>query len=215
MAVSRAAIYSLLGIFVIAALVYANGGEPDKIVKKEQLPKGSNKRGVDADWNFPVAETAIRFEKPKGAIRNIFAPLIGDEKEAAKTDQDKLMKIPANLAAGEADWAYTGLAEVNGVKMALLENPSNHQGGYVKEGETWKKSRVEHITLESITIAGVDGSEQTVFRYNANLIPKLKPMPDAGFRPMDLSQALNGPIGIQLSPGGVEADPPASRKRGK
>jgi hypothetical protein len=154
----------------------------------------------------------VRFDKPKGLLRNVFKPLLAVERSAMTADElDEKMKLPASIAGGEADWAYTGMVEIDGVKLALLENGTTHQGGYVREGEVWKKSRIVRITMASLEIEGPDGTAETVFRYNPNKTPKVKPPPEPGFRPLDVNPALRGPIGLEIRPNqaATEASPQA------
>lgn len=194
--ISRPIGYSLL-LAALAGAIWWSNSDPVK-PPKPNAKKGTSSKGATKNWEFPASEVALRFDKPEGKLRDIFIPLVYVDKSVIKSEQDELMKIPANMAGGEGDWAYTGMVEVDGSRMALLENGTTHQGGYVKTGDTWKKSRVVAISSASIVVEGPDGSQETVFRFNANQPPKPKPLPDAGFRPMDLSRALNGPIGSQI-----------------
>jgi hypothetical protein len=198
--VSRPIVYSALAILTVAVYVWSNGG-PDKAAKPA-VHKPATAKAAEPDWNFPPSETAVHFDKPEGKMRNVFAALVQLDKSTINPEESEIMKVPANLAQGDANWAYTGMVVVDGVKLALLENSSTHQGGYVKEGEIWKKSRIKQITTESIVVVGQDGSETTVIRFNANATPKPKPPPDAGFRPMDLPN-LKGVIGspqVEITP---------------
>lgn len=192
----RPILFGGLALVAIAAL-WATGDTPAKLATHAARPSTVRKVAVQ-DWKFDVSETSARFEKPKGKVRNVFQALVHAEGQMG-SEVEVLMKLPAALAAGEGDWAYTGMVEVDGVRLALLENGTSHQGGYVREGETWKKSRIARITMPCIVVLGPDGTETTVFRYNANLVPKPKPPPDPGFRPMDLGPALRGPIGPRIT----------------
>lgn len=194
---SRPVGYGSLAVLAAAALWWVNSDPPTAQAKGSSTKPAPAKSSAQA-WDFPIDEASIQFERPKDGLRNIFKPLLYVDKTGPKVEQEDLMKIPANLAQGEASWAYTGMVEVNGIRLALLENSSTHQGGYVKEGEFWKKSRIVRITSASIVLAGPDGNEETVFRYNPNFVPKVKPPADGGFTPVDLGPALKGPIGPNI-----------------
>lgn len=196
---SRTVVYGGLGVISVA-MIWAFGGDPPAKRTKASSPsaKLSGKKSHEPQWNFAKEELAARFPKPVGQRRNIFKALVEVERPTLNADEEEIMKLPATLTDGEADWAYTGMVEVDGRRLALLENPSTHQGGYVREGETWKKARIVSITMPSIVLAGPDGEETTVFRFNPNKTPKPKPPPESGFRPMDLGSALKGPIGVEL-----------------
>lgn len=194
--VPRPVLYGGLALVTIAAF-WATGDTPAKGAVHAARPSAGRKVAVN-EWVFDASETSVRFEKPKGRMRNIFQALIYAEGQMPGSEVEPLTKLPADLAQGEGDWAYTGMVEVDGVKLALLENGTSHQGGYVREGETWKRSRIARITMPCIVVVGPDGVETTVFRYNPNQTPKPKPLPDPGFRPMDLGPALRGPIGPEI-----------------
>jgi hypothetical protein len=211
---SRPVGYSSLAVIAVGLLWWSNA-EPPKVGKQPDRKPLQSSKPAEPDWSFPPSETAIHFDKPKGTLRNIFNPLVNVDKPASQAAQDELMKLPANMAEGDPNWAYTGMVEVDGARLALLENSATHQGGYVKEGEIWKKSRIVHISVESILVVGPDGSPETIFRYNANQQPKVKPPPDNGFRPMDITPALKGLIGSQIeisrSEGTLNAAPSLGR----
>ena len=196
---SRTVIYGGLGVISIA-LVWAYGGDaPEKKAKASATTaKLTGKKSLEPKWNFAKEDLAARFPKPVGTRRNVFKALVEVERPTLNAEEEEIMKLPATLTDGESDWAYTGMVEVDGRRLALLENPSTHQGGYVREGETWKKARIVRITMPSIVLAGPDGEETTIFRFNPNKTPKPKPPPESGFRPMDLGNALKGPIGVEL-----------------
>ncbi len=128
-------------------------------------------------------------------------PALIDDSNAPKAD-DGDNKLPASVAEGDPNWTYTGIAEIDGKKYALLENGSNHQSGFVKEGETWKKSRVVQITPGSIALVGPDGIQETVLRYSPNPKsgpeapqPEASPQGGPGFQPMRPNLGgLRGPV---------------------
>jgi hypothetical protein len=187
---------------VIAAVAFWTTSPQQAKAAKNSPTKSNSRKSLDQDWNFPEAELEARFEKPRAFARNIFKPLLEPEQTSVTPEEQEIMKLPANFAEGEADWAYTGMVEVDGKRLALLENASKHQGGYVREGETWKKSKIVKITMGSIVLEGTDGSQTTVNRYNANAVPKEKPPAEGGFKPLDVGAALKGPLGLQVNPTG-------------
>ena len=214
--ITKPVAYGLFSIVALGLVWWAYSAPP---ATKRAAAKSVARKSSEPDWSYPASETSVRFDHPAVKLRNIFMPLFAVDKPEVKVDEETLMKVPANLAQGESGWAYTGMVEVDGVRLALLENSSTHQGGYVKEGDTWKKSRIVRITMASIGVVGPDGIETTVFRFNANATPKPKPEPEPGFHPIDLGQALKGPIGpkIEITPEGpptrtIVSSAPASEK---
>jgi len=209
MALSRPLLYG--GLIVIVAAVYFWPSSSPTPAAQRPGAKANAGKNKERDWTFLASDFGPRFDKPQGKTRDIFNPLFYVEHAAPKTNQDQIMEVPANLAQGEAGWAYTGMAEVDGKRLALLENSSTHQGGFVKEGEAWKRSHIVSITSESIILVGPDGSEETVYRYDPNRPAKQKAAtaaPDAGFQPVDVGPALRGPIGanFEISPESVPAN---------
>ncbi len=139
-------------------------------------------KGKEVKWEFAPADIAIRFERPRTSPRDSFEPLVKIDVPLTKREEEELMKIPANLASGEPSWIYTGMVEVDGQKMALLENTSTKLGVYVKQGDAWKKSHLSSVAVESLIFVGEDGVSQTVYRFNPNVAPKNKPLVDSGGR---------------------------------
>jgi hypothetical protein len=209
--VSRPLIYG--SIVVIAAVAFWTTNPESAKAAKNPTSKTSTRKSLDQDWSFPEGELEARFEKPNGPARNIFKPLLEPEKSSISTDEQEIVKLPANFADGEPDWAYTGMVEVDGKRLALLENASKHQGGYVREGEIWKKSKILKITMAGILLEGPDGSQATVNRFNANAVPKEKPPAEGGFKPLDVGAAIRGPIGLQLNPTGSPSSDSVPMKR--
>lgn len=195
-AISRPVAYGAL-IVLSMAVVWASGGDSTKPQVRTQH-KVSTKKISEQPWDFIRSEKPVVFEAPTSGISDAFRPLIFVDRKHLRVQEEELMKVPANLAQGEGNWTYTGMVEVNGERLALLENAALHQGGYVKEGETWKKSKIVSITSASIVMSGTDGVQETVYRFNPDQVPKPKPPPDSGFRPLDPSSALKGPIGSGL-----------------
>ncbi len=191
---------------LVAAVAFWATGSDAKKPPKSAPAKRTAKKSTLQDWTFPKEELAVHFDPPAGRARNIFSPLIAGEPSIEGEPDEELMKLPADLADGESDWAYTGMVEVDGKRLALLENGAQHQGGYVREGDTWKKSRIVRISMANLVIAGPDGTERTIFRYNPTQTPKPPPLPDPGFRPLDVNPALRGPIGLDIRRSPVSAD---------
>ena len=207
--ISRPVYYLMVGS-VLAAVAWNLMPSDDAPVRKSKPTKRTNKQSED-DSKYVAAEMAMKFERPTSPVRNVFHPLVvveKPEKTAAPpppADQD-LKAIPAKIADGESNWVFTGMAEVDGTKVALLQNNSTKQSGLLKEGEYWRKSQLISISLDSILFVGHDGNIQTVFRFDPNAPPKVKTPTESGFRPYDLSGPLAGPIGTQVQIRRISAD---------
>lgn len=183
-------------LFATAAAVYLWSSPETASAKTPPTTKKRVAKAKFDGWDFPPPEPAL--PKPKAIARDVFLPKVKVQRvvrlpsPGAKED---LVAIPTNLADGEGGWAYTGMAEVDGVRMALLENSGTRQSGYIREGEDWKKAHVVGITTACIVLSDEKGVAQTIYRYNPNDPPKPKPPPDLGFQPLNPGGLPTGPIG--------------------
>jgi hypothetical protein len=145
------------------------------------------------------------FPRLQIAPRDIFLPALLDSPDGVNPIKGS-DQIPAEVAGGDSNWVYTGLAEIDGNRQALLENETSHQSGFVHAGDTWKKSRVVSISPDSIAFISPEGFEHTVLRYIAT--DKAAPGPTAKSAgepgPMPLMPGppgMNGPIGQPMPQG--------------
>jgi hypothetical protein len=188
----------------------------DAPARKSKPTKRKASQSED-DEKYVTAEMELKFDRPGGTVRNVFHPLVAVEKpEKAPpppppADQD-LTAIPAKVADGESNWVFTGMAEVDGVKFALLQNKSTQKSGLIKEGEYWRKSQLLSVSLDSLLFVGPDGNIQTVQRFDPNAPPKVKTETEGGFRPYNLSGTLAGPIGSDVEIHRVATDAVVPRK---
>ena len=202
-AISRPVLYAAAaGLAAIAFLLATGGGDaapaaPRAPRKRAATPKGD-------DWDLPAPDPALRFPRLLTPPRDVFAPLVNEERPVAiprlpNLAQGDLVAIPGGLAGGEGGWTYSGLVEANGVRMALLENKARNQSGYVREGDYWKAARVLSIASPALVLADDKGRELTVYRFDPNA-PAKPTTPAAGpsFGPGGVGGALVGPI----APGG-------------
>lgn len=203
-AVSRpVAFLAAIGVVAILALVLnpSDAGPKAPLVPKKRR---TAKKAGTADWDLPPPDPTVHFAPVAGTPRNVFVPLVATVRPLTLPKletKDDLVQIPAKLAGGEGAWAYTGMVEANGVRMALLENKGLNQSGYVREGELWKTARVVGITSACIVLADDKGATETVFRFDPNAPPKPKAEPGSApsFGPGGIGAPPVGPI----NPGGT------------
>ena len=200
-ALSRPVVYGALALLAVGVVLWSSGSPaaaPAPTARKRVA-----KRTTGPDWDLPLPDPKLRFRRLAGTSRNVFAPLVAIERPLAalrpNVETDRLFQVPAKLAGGEAAWAYTGMVEANGVRLALLENKGTQKSGYVREGDLWKTAHVVGITAACVVLADEKGKSETVFRLDPNEPAKPKPEPEGGFRPVG-GAPPSGPIG-PLSPG--------------
>ena len=199
-AVSRpVALIAAVGVVAILALILSPSSSAPASGLAPSPKKRTAKKGNEPDWDLPAPDPKRRFARVMGLPRNVFVPLIAPERALViplTPGKDDLVAIPAKLAGGEGAWAYTGMVEANGVRMALLENKGLNQSGYVREGEAWKAARVVGITSAAIVLADDKGVAETVFRFdpNAPVKPKADPAATPAFGPGGIGSPMVGPI---------------------
>jgi hypothetical protein len=201
---SRPLVYGvLLLLLIVAGALYSQDNSSDT---KPPAAKPKSNSPMLASSEFDRLDYVEKFDKPNVKPRNLFQPASQIETAPQTAPSADIDRIPADFAHGEASWIYTGLAEVDGVRMALIENSQTHQGGFVKEGETWKTCHVQGITTESVILVDSKGNRQVVMRFNPNKPAKEKPTANAGLQPAVVTPAPSGPIGPNMV---INALPPA------
>ncbi|MEJ5171486.1 MAG: hypothetical protein WHU10_10900, partial [Fimbriimonadales bacterium] len=126
--------------------------------------------------------------------------------------------IPASLTGGDPNWMYRGMAEIDSVPMALVENAKTGEGVFLRHGELWNGSRVVAITPESLTLAGPDGLQRTVDVAGDEAAPAIPAATGASeVRPVTLDPTLRGPIGpgLGIQPDGTAPSQPGRRGRNR
>jgi hypothetical protein len=123
--------------------------------RKKSTASTKKKADIFVDNDYKV-----RYAMATEPIRDSFKPLI--TREAGSTGPSVQGGIPAAYAAGDGNWVYSGMATVNGVPQALLENRSNQDSEFVTRGERWKSATIGAISADSITLNGPGGMTLTL-----------------------------------------------------
>lgn len=196
-AVSRPVLYG--GVLALAVGLYYWSSDDSTPAAKAKTKKTKTKV-EKVDTEFTPDEYTVHFAKAQPVARNVFLPLVKSQAPtvipvgAINVPKD-LDKIPSSLADGDGNWIYSGYASVNNEDLALLENKTSKQSAFVKNGESWKSAHVVHISSSSIVLAGKDGVQQVILRFDPYLAAKkeaTKNTPTAG-SPGTLPPA--GPMG--------------------
>jgi hypothetical protein len=197
-------VFGGLTLLLVTVLWWMNS--PDETAPIKKAPRHAIAAVVvDEDESAVSDYSGPAFPKPYGKLRDVFLPVnIGVDGD--KTKSNKLEKIPAGLA-GDGNWIFTGIAQVNGLTEALLENSTKHEYGFVHEGQAWKRCHVGQITSDKVSLLGAEGVETVVFRFNPLDQNKgqtaseeaAKPNPDqADVAPVQPHPNLRGPIGMPM-----------------
>jgi hypothetical protein len=200
--ISRPVSIGLAAAVAFGLYYYFQDDTPPVAAAKPKVAKKEVKRD-DTPPDFVPEDFVKRFDRAKPADRNIFKVPPGIGKKLV-VNQNTLDHVPSELADGDGNWIFTGVASMDGAKMALLENSNTHQGAYVKEGELWKASRIQRISGDGVALSPkAGGDELVVYRHKASLVAEATPppggspatLPPAGpIQPMSPPQ-LSGPIG--------------------
>lgn len=142
-------------IYVYATDPAPAGAAPAKTVVRNTSTKAK------VDLILPI-DSKVHFATLKDSPKNAFKPLVYSSRAGIEASAPDRSVIPGLLTDNEANWAFTGQVEVNGTKMALLENSNTGEGVYVRVGDHWKKSIVSSIDDETLVLVGPDSAPVTV-----------------------------------------------------
>jgi len=206
-AVSRRLVWSLVGLATLASVAYLMQ-EPETPKASRRTARASAAKGSEG---FTQEDYDARFPQVPMKLRNPFVPLVASKRGKGGP---LVGGIPPALAGGDPNWMYKGMAEIDSVPMALVENQKTGEGVFLRHGELWNGARVVAITPEALTLAGPDGLQRTV--DVASEEQPTPPMVAAGatseLRPVTLDPSLRGPIGSGL---GLQPEAPAPSQPGR
>jgi hypothetical protein len=140
---------------------------------------------------FMPEDYSTKFEPVTVAPKNSFMPVVMKSISGSMAASAP-NAIGTDLTGGEAGWAYTGTAEVNGHIQAVVENSGTGQGDFLSVGQNWKKAKVVSITDSALTLQGSSGNQVTI-RMQEKLASSS--IAAGGFAPVKVNSNLNGQIG--------------------
>ncbi len=188
--ISRPMLYG--GLVVVAVAAFLLTGEKPAAPRTE---KTKTKAAITKKTSlFTQEDYDASFDSVNETAKNAFQPLVKRERALTGTS-------PAALALGDPNWIYTGMAEVDGVSMALMENTVTQEGAFVKLGERWQGATVRRITPESITFDSPRGSQTILLESHRQFLiehAEDEPVSTGGmeFRPLPVDPGnLRGLIG--------------------
>ncbi len=213
----------IFGKNVSPIVIYAAGALAAFLVYSELFPAeatsaGSRRRTTRK--TTPAAETGpytkadfeAKFAAFNEPVKDAFRPLVAKAEPVTQQVQVQPLGptniLSADLTGGEGNWAYTGFAEVDGVRQGLLENGTTSESVFLRSGQRWKSLVVRSIGTESMTVAGPDGKEVTipVGDKAAEQTPSAGVTAPNGTTAVPPGGALAGPIGGAGQPGAAATD---------
>lgn len=216
--VSKPTIYMLVLLVAVAVWFFATGDTSTK--SKSSTVKSKKVVKKEKDTDFTEEDFSAKFASLTSMPKNVFAPLVARSKglrgSSAAIDQGPMM-VPPELTLGQATWIYTGMAEVDSVPTALVENTETQEGVFLKRGEKWKLATVYKISEDELVLSGPDGVRHTVkVSGSETAAPAAQPAINAasGFQPLRITPTMTGPIGGS-NPAGIQVQPDNGGRRGR
>lgn len=111
-------------------------------------------KGEDA---FTKADEKAEFKPVNTEAKNAFVPVVARTNGISGAQQLE-NSVPADFAGGEANWIYTGNAEYDGVRQALIENRTTGDAVFLRRGQKWKNAYVVEISEYSVVLRGPSGT---------------------------------------------------------
>jgi hypothetical protein len=134
---SAPVIYGLL-IAGGGILYLLTGGDAPKSSKPPATKVAA--KADDTTSDYTQADYATEFGRSTADFRDLFMPVVKTTVATTVIPADlnrDTSKLPADVAEGDPNWAYTSYVKVDNVDEAVLENTSTHQGALVKQGDLW------------------------------------------------------------------------------
>lgn len=188
--ISRPILY--VGLAAIGVIGYfMTEPEPTKQTSAPK-PKAKVAKKQDTSKFLEVDYKITRADLPKLASleKNTFRPIIARQSGLGELVQEG--GIPPDFAGGDGNWVCTGTAEVDGVRMALVENKSTGEGEFLKEGQTWKSAVVSKVLEDGVVMAGPGGNVISIMVLEEEYI---EPEPIVEPAVPTSIPGMNGPIG--------------------
>jgi hypothetical protein len=149
--ISRPIIYTaVLGVAAYAAVVIT---EPEAAPKRPTTP---TKRAASSLPNgLTEADMKARFARYNAPARDAFKPLV----VASKSSVNAANRQSQSLLGVDGAWALTGINEVNGTPIAVIENASTRDSQFLQVGDTWKGLRVQSVSSDGLVFVNAQGQQ--------------------------------------------------------
>ncbi|HRF59464.1 MAG TPA: hypothetical protein PLH94_06055 [Fimbriimonadaceae bacterium] len=209
--ISRPVIYTvLLAVVAYAGVVLTEPDPPKSTSKPKPRASASTPKGMV----YTEADYRAKFGRIDSAPKNAFQPVIARKGGPNSLDALRLDSIPTAFTGGDPNWRYTGNAEQDGDRVALLENSSTGEGVFLRVGETWKQAVLTSIEDDAVVMVGPNGSVRRIRLGSLDQEAPTQSLPGiipstAGLQPMRVSPNLTGRIGQDtgLSASAQESNP--------
>lgn len=194
----------VVGVVAGAVLFFTQPDDsPAKTTKKPASKKLSSSLATD----YVPADFTAKFASLNQTPRNAFKPLIVRNSSLLRTVSPRSNGVPGAFTGGDPNWAYTGCVEVNGEKLALLENSKSGDGVYLRKGDHWKSSLIRTVSEEGLIIVSSSGTVKKIQLGDRGTDPEeeqpveteVVPVQVQPVQPTTIPTELQGAIGLNLS----------------
>lgn len=147
--------------------------------RKFTAKKSTSRQGEPV---FVKEDYDAKFELVNIELKNSFQPIVARRGAGLSGGEGQANAVPPDFTGGETGWFYTGSAEIDGVRSALLEHRPTGEGAFLKTGERWKSAMVAQVLADSVVMKGPSGTK-TFSLVNEERIPSLA----GGFAPLPVA----------------------------
>jgi hypothetical protein len=185
------------GILSFGLTYFFMGGSDAPAAKTpKKLVKNSSVSGSADDQILPE-DYKVKFEKVPAPPHDVFQPVIYHQATIGGAGSSLINAIPPEYASGEADWVFTGTAEINSVPEANFENGKAGQFVQVERGEHWKSSVVSQIGPDYVLLVGPNDRKKIPMPNDVvSAAPAAPAAAPAGVPPVN---PFAGPIGADTN----------------
>ncbi len=201
----------LVGVALVFVMAFVLT-QPDaaKVVSSKSKPMAKKKTSLKSEVVFTKEDELANFKPVNSSAKNSFVPVVARHSGVGSAD-GLANAIPVDMTGGEANWVYTGTADTDGVRVALIENRSTGDAVFLKRGERWKSAIVLSISEYSVILKGPGGT-RTLGLVDEELKTTGSSVAQAGaqgFSParVDVPQSMRGGIGRNNMPNGFSISP--------
>ena len=186
MKISRPVLYGGIAVLGIAAWMLTGEDAARKSSTTKPKPAASTKiKGIV----YLKEDYENRYARLNHPTPNAFKPIVARVSGGAELLGPN--QIPADMAGGDPNWVFNGMASVDGIAMGLVENGSTGDGEFVKIHQKWKRATVLRITPDTLVLESERGVVRTVRIKTEDDLFALPEM-GGGLVPVN---PLQGPIG--------------------
>ena len=192
--ISKPLLYGLFGVVVVAAVLMTQGDSASAGSSAKKKTKSTKSKLLS---DFTDEDYTVKFDRLQSTTKNSFKPVIVSYSGSGTPGAALMNSIPSALAGGDPSWSFTGVAVVDGERMALVENSATQEGDYIKVGQAWKTCKVVRIEDTKLVLMGDSGDTRDVNLNSFEQLEDGQVLPGLGSsKPVN---PLKGPIGSKIS----------------